>query len=79
MNTQIITRAQLISALLTAIGWWMLLLFSVGWTSKKLIASEPVTIIDFVIPFVLALVVVRSSRRYRYFRSLLSIEELSDR
>lgn len=66
MKTQIITRAQLISSLLTAIGWWLVLLFSIGWTSKKLIASEPVTIIDFVIPFILALAVVRSSRRYHH-------------
>lgn len=72
MNDQIIRRAKFVSSLATALGWWLLLLFSIGWTSKKLIESGPITIIDFVIPFVLSLVVIRSTRRCLHFQSLRS-------
>lgn len=37
-----------------------------------MIESGPITIIDFVIPFALTLVVIRSTRRCLYFHSLLS-------
>lgn len=75
MNDRVINRAKLINSLVTAVGWWILLLFSLGSTSSKLIASDAVTIIDFIIPFVLTLVVIRSSRPYRYFRSIHSAEK----
>ncbi|MGH8039892.1 MAG: hypothetical protein ACRES5_21140 [Pseudomonas sp.] len=61
MNTPIIVRAKLISSIATVIGWWMAFLFSLGWTSTKLIISNSVTAIDFAFPLLLTLFVIWSS------------------
>jgi hypothetical protein len=56
--------------MITAIGWWALLLFSMGVTGKRLIYGEPVIIVHFIISFALLLVAVRATRRYFYFKKL---------
>lgn len=70
MNQLLITKLKLFNSLVTAIGWWMALIFAILFTAAKLPKGEPVTIIHLIIPFVMLLVVIRSTRRYFYFRTL---------
>ncbi len=70
MNDQIVTKFKLINSIITAIGWWALLLFSIGVTGKKLINDEPIIIFHFIVSFALLLVAVRATRRYFHFKKL---------
>lgn len=70
MNAKLMTRVQLFNAIIAAIFWSVALLFAIGYTGYRIIRSEQMGAVDFVVPCFLTAVVIVSIRRYVLFHAL---------